>query len=471
MRRGAGAILLLAAALRMLRGAVRWEEWSLHYAAYNLPTLESLLAGNVIEAAQLWVGLHPPLYPLLHSVLSSVWPAPIAWIALSVAASTGAVLFMIHAEEKTLLPAFLVATDPVQLHYAAEVSNYPLGVLIASYAWWAYRTKRPIHLTASIVLGFWTHLLAGAFALLTALWEKNRVKTCGIAALFIAPLAASAFGLGIDPGSRKQPDLFLEASIADAIERFGIGWVMCIPLLLLGVSKAKEAAATWGTMVFLWGSLVLLGFAAPHQFPYAVFLAIPASVLLSAASERGPALKSIIWIAALTRGLWWFAGDSARAVNIWSDLQRYRAVDEIWNVSLPGDAIVLVRGPGVDDDDKRHFSPVLWRFRPWERMEPIFTTIRPDIVGQPRLLRGRRIYTFNHPMPAIGNIPGEHVFTVLYDGAEHNRTSIPHHPRQGDWVEAGNDLWRGPMLSGSAEDAAQEVEASDESPPGPQRAH
>ena len=61
MRTGGWAILLLAAILRLLRAGVRWEEWSLHYAAYNLPTLEALLTENYAQAVTSWAGLHPPL--------------------------------------------------------------------------------------------------------------------------------------------------------------------------------------------------------------------------------------------------------------------------------------------------------------------------------------------------------------------------------------------------------------------------
>ena len=64
------------------------------------------------------------------------------------------------------------------------------------------------------------------------------------------------------------------------------------------------------------------------------------------------------------------------------------------------------------------------------------------------MVKGRRLYTFAHPREAIGTIPGAHVFTVLYDGAEQNPDRIPDHSRQGQWQSAGPDLWRGPDFSG-----------------------
>ena len=454
MRSGAGAILILAALLRLLRSAARWDEWSLHYAAYNLPTLEALLGGNAIDAMGVWVGLHPPLYPLIHSAMNIAWPAPILWVAFSALASLGAVWLLLDAEPKSLLPALLLATDPVQLHYAAEVNNYPLGVFMIAYGWWAHRKQRPGHLTIALVLGFWTHLLAGMVILMVAMWNKHRWPIVGVALLFLAPLFGTWWDLGFDPGSRKQPPLHFERSVGDAIARFGIGWLVCIPLIFIGFSRAKVAAAAWSGTVALWFGLVGIGIAAPHQFPYAVFLGLPAAVLLAAAGQMRRPVNTLIWCLAVFRALWCFGADSARLGAIWADQDTWRGIDEVWNISLPGDAIVLVRGPGAPDDDKRQYSPTLWRIAPWQAMPPIFSSGRPDLAGQPRLVNGRRLYTFNHPLPAIGDIPGEHVFTILYDGAEQDPSRIPSHERQGDWTRTGPDLWRGPsIVSGSPADA------------------
>jgi hypothetical protein len=453
MRTGGGAILLLAAILRLLRAGVRWEEWSLHYAAYNLPTLEALLTENYAQAITTWAGLHPPLYPLLHSMGSLVWPAPASWLLFSVAASLGAVGFMLAAHPRSLLPALLLATDPVQLHYAAEVNNYPLSVLVLSYSWWALRKDRPIHLALSVVLGFWTHLLAGGITLLVAAWHPRRWLIFGAGIMGALPLFVTAWELGLDTGSRKQPSILMEDSVRDAVERFTIGWIVMLPLLLLGVSSAKEAATTWAGAVAAWLGLVALGFAAPHQFPYACMLGVFAAALLGGAAERIRSIGMVIWMVALVRGLWGFGGDAARVQHIVADLQRTRAIDTVLGLSLPGDAIVLVRGQGPPDDDKRRTSPTLWRFSPFEPMQAIFTRVRPDLVGQPRLWRGRRLYTFSNPRQAIAQIAGDHVFTILYDGAQHNPERIEDHPGQGPWQSVGTELWRGPS-SGSLDSEA-----------------
>ena len=54
-----------------------------------------------------------------------------------------------------------VATDPVQIHYAAEVNNYPLMVAVISLAWWGVERNRWPVVAAAGALGVWAHLLAG----------------------------------------------------------------------------------------------------------------------------------------------------------------------------------------------------------------------------------------------------------------------------------------------------------------------
>jgi hypothetical protein len=377
---------------------------------------------------------------------------------------------MLAAHPRSLLPALLLATDPVQLHYAAEVNNYPLSVLILAYGWWALRRDRPVHLAVSIVLGFWTHLLAGGIALLMAVWHPRRWLILGGGIAGALPLFTTAWSLGLDHGSRNQPPIIMEDSVRDAIDRFTIGWIVMLPLLILGVSRAKEAATTWAGALTAWFGMVAFGFAAPHQFPYACMLGVFAAALLGGAAERVRSIGMLIWMVALVRGLWGFGGDAARVQHIVSDLKQVRAIDTVLDLSLPGDAIVLVRGPGPPDDDKRRTSPTLWRFSPFEPMEALFTGVRPDLVGQPRMWKGRRLYTFSNPRKAIAEIPGEHIFTILYDGAQHNPERIEDHPLQGQWEPAGRDLWRGPIPSVSGSVAAPEPadEGTGESPPGPQ---
>ncbi len=469
MRRGAVAIIILAVFLRILRVICRWEEWALHYAAYNLPAYEALQSDDLIGLFSQWVGLHPPLYSVLHSVGTVLWPAPISWLLFSALCSIGAVCFMLAAHPTTLLPALLLATDPVQLHYAAEVNNYPLSVLLISAGWWGLQTNRPYAIAIAGCVASWTHIMAGVAVCGIAICHPKRFRIMGTIALATLPLVATAWGLASDTGSQRQPPLLLESSVSDAIDRFSIGWVILFPILLLGITRNRPAAIGWIICLSFWVFTVALGIAAPHQFPYAMVLGVFAAVLLYAATIQRPVLTGVVLLAAIVRGTWVGGTDAARVHDIYLNQSLKRGIDAVLELSLPGDAIVLVRGPGAPDDDRRHTSPTLWRFSPFEPMLPLSTGIRPDLVGQPRMVRGRRLYTFGHPRDAIGTIPGAHIFTVLYDGAEQNPERIPSHPRQGEWQTAGPDLWRGPALNAtnSGEDDAQGGEESDASPPGP----
>lgn len=73
---------------------------------------------------------------LLH-VFASNRPAPGLWLMGSVLASLGAVAMM---SRRHPLAALLLATAPIQVHYAAEVNNYPL-VALASAAVWLERER------------------------------------------------------------------------------------------------------------------------------------------------------------------------------------------------------------------------------------------------------------------------------------------------------------------------------------------
>jgi hypothetical protein len=467
MRRGAVAIILLATVLRALRALCRWDEWALHYSAYNLPTYEAMQSDELLGLLTHWVGLHPPLYPLLHSAGSILWPAPATWLIFSALCSIGAVCFMLAAHPTTLVPAFLLATDPVQLHYAAEVNNYPLSVLLISAGWWGLKTNRPTAIAVAGVFGAWTHIMAGVAIGGLALLHPKRFRVVGVVAIGALPLLATAWGLASDAGSQRQPPLLLETSMGDAIDRFSLAWVILFPPLLLGFARERAAAVGWSICVAFWAFTVALGIAAPHQFPYAMMLGVFAAALLHGATIQRPILAGFIVLVAVVRMGWAGGGDVARIHTILKDQAIHRGIDAVLELTLPGDAIVLVRGPGPPDDDRRHFSPTLWRFSPFEDMLPLSTGIRPDLAGQPRMVRGRRLYTFAHPREAIGSIPGAHVFTVLYDGAEQNISRIPAHERQGKWQTAGPDLWRGPDFTppDSEEVAAPVDEESGESPP------
>jgi hypothetical protein len=160
--------------------------------------------------------------------------------------------------------------------------------------------------------------------------------------------------------------------------------------------------------------MVALDIAAPHQFPYATVLGVPAAVLIASGCRGTPWAGPLAVIAVLRAG--WVAGpDTIRLHTILQDPPR------------------------------------------------------AQLTGHPRLLQGRVVYTFAFPRDYLAKIPEERVYTILYDGAEENLSQIPAHPQQGAWIQAGTDRWRGPRLSPPARSSDDERldKGSGGSPGGP----
>ena len=447
MRHAALSILLFTVVSRLIRVGCRWDEWALHYATYNVDTRLALGGGDYAAALGAWVGLHPPGYPLLHAVVSLVWPAPIAWLLLSAVASTVAVWALLKAHPRTVIPALAVATDPVQLHYAVEVTNYPVATMVLALAWMGHRRDRPLILGVAAFLACWLHILvAVGVGIIVAF---NRLRLSMVPVMFLAGifLVPQAWDIAMDGGTRRQPPIAVDLSFKDAVDRFGVSWLLLSPLVVAGFHRAADAALLWCGLIVAWLTAVLLGIGAPHQFPYACFVGIPAAVLLGCTTERWPRAFFVVAAVLIGRGTASCVQEVASLQDVIDDQARPRAIDAVLEQALPGDAIVLVRGPGSPDDDKRHTSPVLWRLSPFSSAAPIVTAGNPAFQGHPFLIDGLRIFTFAHPREDIGRIDGSRVFTILYDGAEQNPERIPDHPAQGKWQSVGTDLWREPIGS------------------------
>ncbi len=428
------AILCLALSLRLLRGLCRWDEWALHYAAYYSPVRLAAQAGDWVEAATTWTGLHPPLYGMIHTLLNEWFGSPAAWLGFSVCVSLLAVLALLQTKGPLAwLAAVVLATDPVQLHYAAEVNNYPLLVCMIGVGWWARSHERWVLLGIIGIAAAWTHMLAavtvGAIALFSARpWHSLTIMAAGT-----LPLGAGAMELFTDMGHRSQPPLDLGASTIDAIDRFTPSFLLLLPIGILGVRHQLGAAGTWLTALTCWIAMVALGLAAPHQFPYALALGVPAAALVAAgATGRHPnVIRGVVCIC-LLRGLWSAGSDVERLWGIYSDADASKAIDAVMAHARPDDAIVLVRGLEEQDDDKRHTSAVLWQFPPWQTMEDAntpATSQAPHLFGNPRQWQGRTLYTYDQPRPSMTKIEATRVFTVVYGAAAHSG-QIPLHPRQ-----------------------------------------
>ena len=419
------AVVGLALALRVPRALVRWDEVAWQYAAYNGPTLAALQDGRPIEALTGFVGLHPPLYPLLHSALTWLWPAPILWLLLSVAASTGAVALTLRGGR---LAALLLACGAVQLAYAAEVNNYPLTALAVAGVWWArdrVAGGRPWWELAIVGVGAtWTHGLAGWVAGIAALTLGPAValRVGLVMAVGAAPLLPGVLALATEPGTFRQPPLKLGLVVADVWARFGAWWLLLLPLAALGARhRPALAVGLVATEGFVIG-LQLAGVAAPHQFPYHLAAGVPLAWLVAAGV--GGAGRWRPWAGGLAVGVAALQGLS----SAWLDVRLLagivvdpdRAVDTALAEARPGDAIVLLTPPRLPDDDKRASSPVLWRLPPWQAM-PAVTPYAFDHDdhrhGQPRDVGGVAIYVHEAPRSTLDQVIAAHprTWVVVYD--------------------------------------------------------
>ncbi len=439
-------LIAYTVATRLARAASRWDEWALHYATYNNDAVAALESGDIPALMTAWAGLHPPGYPILHAVVDLAWGAPLAWLLMSAVFSVVAVLAMVRAHPTTLLPALLLATDPVQLHYGAEVNNYPMGVMVLALAWMAHRRDEHRLLALCGVAACWTHVMVAAGVGVLAVASRRRGPVLAAMALSAAPLAPGVFDLLSSGSAATQPPLFLMQSVNDAVARFGLWWVVLFPVGLLGATRELKSSQLWLALASFWVAMVALKVAAPHQFPYAVFLGIPAVGLVTAGTEGRRWLSSAVLVVGLIRGAHGAHSEGLRVLAIVEDLGRSRAIDMVLNdlgAEETSPAVILVRGPGLPDDDKRHVSPVLWRLPPWKRFERVPVDGDPAVLGHPYSVDGVRLYTFAHPRESMGLIRGSAVYTVLYDGAEQNpeRFKTIGSDTEPTWKRAGSDLW------------------------------
>jgi hypothetical protein len=435
----AAALLVLAALLRVGRAVLRWEEVSIAYAAYQAPLVQAW--GDPGRMLDSWVGLHPPLYGLVYATIEHLAPIPLLFLGFSALCSWLAALLVYRAARLLggsvagLSALALAATAPVALHYAAELNNYPLLLaLVAGLVWtWArYRQGLSGWLPVALfgVAAGWTHLLGGMVAGLVVLAVLARHRGDGLKALAVlaagcSPVVVGALGLLGHEGTFGQPEIHLDLSLRDWGERFG--W-LCVPAALLALPALRRASA----LVVVWLGLaasvvvmILLGAAAPHQFPYWSLLMPMGLVLVGVAAARVPGWW--LGVAALALGQGWVVvrAEQHALTRCWRDLGRPRAIDQALALAQPGDALWLVSPALEPDDDKRAISPSVWRLRPWRPMPMVvpfpmeYTDYR---YGQPRQYQDITVYSFTDFWPdrmdAIlqhHSDQGHRVWVALYD--------------------------------------------------------
>lgn len=430
------AVCVAAAALRLLRVPNRWDEVAWLYSAYPASTADAWARGDLGAALTGFTGLHPPLWPLAHT-LSEAWaPVPILWLLGAACASWVAVVSIARTSP---LAGLVLATGAVQLHYAAEVNQYPLAVALVGLAWGARGAVAAgrLHwawLAAAIAGAGWTHALGGwvAALALVGLPPALAARVFGASALAALPLLLPLLHLIGDDQTYRQPPFEAALVWADWRSRFGLFGVALLPFALRGVAAAPAAAVGLAGGTAAWVALVAVGVAAPHQFPYLALLGPPFALLVAAGARSRWATLAVAVIAisgALAtarlelRAIAALAAASPRAVDVaLAELttpftcQSDRAADP----SCAGDALYLLAPPGTNDDDKRRTSSVLWRLRPWQsmpRVHPHAMDWGAHRFGQPRLVAGHVVYVNDHLRPSLAQAIAAHprLWLVVYE--------------------------------------------------------
>ena len=425
----------MAVVLRILRGIVRWHEDAWLYSVYPAETLDLLRSGAVLQVPFTFTGLHPPAWPVLHSLTELLDPRPLWWLVESTLLSTIAVWLVAR---RSPVAGLLLATAPVAVHYSAEVNQYAL-LTCALAGLWATRTDPTTPTSRGVVawglLAAWTHILGAIAATIAAisLPPPQRKRTTTYLALGMAPLAIGILQAAGDTGTFTQPPFTANLVLSDLFSRFGALGLVLPPLAAFGAKRSPRLALATLTATATIAAFVALRVAAPHQFPY-LLTVLPPLVLLAASV---PWAARILVPVALLQGTWQAAFDLQRLHHIHTDLHTAaRAVDTAFDQlhtpwtcptttldpSCSGDALVLLRPPGRNDDDKTRFSPVLWRIPPWWSAPRI---VLPQVplrssdhrYGQPRLVttpRGRfAVYVHDQPRPTLADLPSLHARALL----------------------------------------------------------
>lgn len=423
------AVFALALLLRLPRAVQRWDEVALAYAAYPAPTVEALARGDLPAALGTWMGLHPPLWPVLHALGELLLPVPLLALLASVLASSLAVLLV--ARVGGPLAGLVLATAPLQLAYAAEINNYPLAVALVAAAlalsrgpWWA--------LSLVTVFGAWTHILAGAAAgglVLERAWvdRKQAPQLLLATTLGLLPVGVGALRRMGQAGTFDQPALDPGGWLEAAFAAVGLPGLALGLVALMGLDRRLLAALL--PLLLTLGLALVAGAAAPHQQPYLLLLGPPLAVAAAQARRRlssfARPLLVLILLACGVRGLV-AVGEAGQGVAaLVADQAQPRAIDAALAASVEGDLLWLVAPALQADDDKTAMAPVLWRLPPWAWM-PMARRVpfeyRDFRYGQPRQWRGRTVHSSTElyaapfdqvAAEALGR--GVQIYVVLYE--------------------------------------------------------
>ncbi len=422
--------VLVALLMRVPRGLARWHEDAWRYSVYPSQVLHKLQSGLLQELPFTFTGLHPPAWPLLHAVTELASPRPMWWLVESIVLSTGAVVLLAR---RSVLAALVLATAPVAVHYSAEVNQYALLTFALAGLWStstesAARVHRPV--VAWGLLAGWTHILGAVAAALAVgtLPRRQRSMSLLVLSVGLLPLLPGVWAAADEASTFLQPSLEPWLIVTDLVGRFGV-FGLLLPVLggRMIRREPRLAVGVVGGAVVL-GGFVVARVAAPHQFPYLLTLLPPLALL----AVRAPTARRVLLPLVVVQAGWQLVFDGVRLQAIASDLRAPpRAIDvaldaleEPWTCpdlildsDCAGDALVLLRPPGRNDDDKTRTSSVLWRIRPWwaaPRIQlPQVDAGAPEHrYGQPRLVSTPRgpfaVYVHDQVRPTLRDVFEQH---------------------------------------------------------------
>lgn len=440
------APVAVALLLRALQALLRWDEVTWMYAAYHGPVVDALAAGDGAGLLR-FVGLHPPLFGLWRALCERWVPVPLVWLGVQALVSTAAVAVLAR---RWPLGAWVLATAPVQVHHGAELNNYPWVALLAAAAWPAREAAlagRWGALAALGVLGAWTHGLAGVVLglVVLSLGPRGARAPLAVMALGAAPLLPQVLELGREPSTWAQPPFRPGLVLEDWVERFGLLGLGLAPWVLWGAARARATAGVaLGTALFVL-ALQAAGVAAPHQTPYWVALGPPLALLVQAGAQS-PRARAWVLAVVLAQGGWQLAFGLQRAAQLAAPGPR--GIDQVLARAQPGDALLLLAPPGLNDDDKRRSSPTLWRLRPWWPMpmaRPYPFAYDDFRHGQPRVVRGLTVYVHDEPRAELEQALAAHPrgWVVVYEHRDNPRYTTELAARLGgEWALVGGE-WVG----------------------------
>jgi len=419
-------VVIAAAALRLLRMGVRWDEIALAYAAYAEPLTLAVAEGHPTALLGSWIGLHPPLWGMVQAVMEQWVPIPWVWLGFSAMCSVAAV--WVVGRTGGVVAALVLATAPVHLLDSAEVNNYPMAslaialLMVTARGPWA-------GLAFAAVFAAWSHLLAGVGAFAVVAWRLGGLRPVErrnllfAVALGMLPIGGGALRLMGQGSTWSQPQVSWSEWGSLLATTVGPEGLLLAPVMLWGLRG--HLLVGWASMSGGLLALVAMGAAAAHQRPYLGLIAPIAALAIARSVLRKPVLLWVVVGLTVCRGVRFASEDLERIEAVVADLSVERAVDTALASARPGDAVWLVSPALQTDDDKTAFSGVLWRIHPWERF-PIDRFVSFEYkdyrYGQPRNRAGVTVHTsteldaqaFDHVTRKRLESGGQ-MWVVLYD--------------------------------------------------------